>query len=124
MEIFNTVRGHFALLVGKPMRTIAQGKPFSIDSVSTKEGDWQIILNLSTGKKGAVYISDILRVYTFVVSNNRPMTQVEIDKFVKSQCLSKAITPYVIPLLSTFTDIEVSREPKLTIRFIPLREKV
>lgn len=122
MEIFNLVRGHFALLVGKPMKTIAQGKPFSIDSVSTKEGDWQLVLNYSTGTKGGVYISDILRVYTYIVSSNHPLSQVEIDNFVQSQCLSKAITPYVIPLLSTFTDIEVSREPKLTIRFIPLRE--
>jgi hypothetical protein len=122
MEIFNMIRGHFALLIDKPMTTFAKGKQFSIDSVSTKEGDWQIVLNISTGKQAGVYISDILRVYTHIVSTNGPMTQAEIDNFVRSSCLSKAITPYVIPLIATFSDIEVSKEPKLMIRFIPLRE--
>ena len=74
MEIFNIIRGHFALLVGKPMKTIAKGKQFNIESVSTKEGDWQIVLNISTGNQVAVYISDILRVYTHIVSTNRPIT--------------------------------------------------
>ncbi len=124
MEIFNMVRGHFALLINKPMKTPAQGKEFSIDRVSTKEGDWQIILNISTGKQAKVYISDILRVYTFIVSSNRPLTQSEIEVFVNSNCLSKAITSYVIPLIATFSDIEVSLEPKLTMRFIPLRESI
>lgn len=106
------------------MKTPGQGKEFSIDRVSTKEGDWQIVLNISTGNQAKVYVSDILRVYTFIVSSNRPLTQSEIDEFVKSNCLSKAITSYVIPLIETFSDIEVSTEPKLTIRFIPLRETV
>ena len=122
MEIFNMIRGHFALLTNKTMTTPAQGKEFRIDSVSTKEGDWQIVLNISTGKQAKVYISDILRVYTFIVSCNRPLTQADIDAFVESNCLSKAITSYVIPLIATFSDIEVVKEPKLTIRFIPLRE--
>ncbi|WP_147238997.1 hypothetical protein [Levilinea saccharolytica] len=122
MEIFSMIRGHFALLINTPMTTPAQGKEFCIDSVSTKEGDWQIVLNISTRKQAKVYISDILRVYTFIVSCNRPLTQADIDAFVKSSCLSKAITSYVIPLIATFSDIEVVKEPKLTIRFIPLRE--
>jgi len=122
MEIFNMIRGHFALLVDKPMTTPAQGKQFSIESVNTKEGEWQIVLNISTGNQAKVYISDILRVYTHIVDANRPMTQAEIDSFVESKCLSKAITSYVIPLIATFSDIEVSKEPKLMIRFIPLRE--
>ncbi len=40
MEIFNMVRGHFALLINKPFKTPVQGKEFSIESVSIKEGDW------------------------------------------------------------------------------------
>jgi len=117
MEIFNMIRGHFALLVNKPMMTPAQGKEFSIDSVSTKEGDWQIVLNISTGKQAKVYISDILRIYTFIVSSNRLLTQAEIDGFVESNCVSKGITSYAIPLIATFSDIEVSKEQKLMIRF-------
>jgi hypothetical protein len=122
MEIFNMVRGHFALLINKPFKTPAQGKEFSIESVSTKEGDWQIVLNISTGKQAYIYISDILRVYTFIVSSNRPITQAQIDDFVKSNCLSRAITSYVLPILSTFSDIEFSQGEKPTIQFVPLRE--
>jgi hypothetical protein len=122
MEIFNMIRGHFALLIGKTMMTPIQGKEFCIERVNTKEGDWQIVLNVSSGKQAKVYISDILRVYTFIVSSNRPLTRVEVNRFVESNCLSKAITSYVIPLIATFSDIEVCKEPKLTIRFIPLRE--
>jgi hypothetical protein len=49
MEIFNMVRGHFALLIDRPMATLVQGRKFHITSVSTKEGDWQIVLMISTG---------------------------------------------------------------------------
>jgi hypothetical protein len=69
MEIFNLIRGHFALLIDKPMTTPAQEKPFAIESVGTKEEDWQIVLKVSTGNTDKVYISDLLRVYAFVVSN-------------------------------------------------------
>ena len=122
MEIFNMLRGHFALLINKPMTTPAQGKEFHIESISTEKGDWQIVLNISSGKQAKVYFSDILRVYTFIIDSNHPLTQVEIDNFVESNCLSKAITSYVIPLIATFSDIEVSKEPKLTVRFVQLSE--
>jgi hypothetical protein len=122
MEIFSMIRGHFALLLNKSMTTPVQGKEFRIENVSTKEGEWQIVLKISTGKQAKIYISDILRVYTYIVSSNRPLTQSEIADFVESNCISKAITSYVIPLLATFSDIEISKDPKLTISFIPLRE--
>ena len=122
MEIFNMVRGHFALLINKPFKTPAQGKEFTIAKVSTKEGDWQIVLKISTGNYAKVYISDILRVYTFIVSSNRPLSQAEVDDYVQKACLTNGITPYVIPLIGTFSDIKISREPQLTIEFIPLRE--
>jgi len=118
MQIFNLIRGHFALLIDKPMETPAKSKPFVIKSVSTKEGDWQITLEISTGNAEKIYVSDILRVYTFIVSSNRPLTQAEVDKFAEKNCISKR-TSYVIPLLATFSDIEIKNEPKLTIQFIP-----
>jgi hypothetical protein len=122
MEIFSMIRGHFALLKNKPMTTPKYRKEFRIESVSAKEGDWQMVLNLSTGKQSKVYFSDILRVYTFIVSSNRPLTQAEIDSFVIANCVTKGSTSYIIPLIATFSDIEISQEPKWTIRFIPLRE--
>ena len=123
MEIFNLVRGHFALLIDKPMETPAQSKPFVIKSVSTKEGDWQIVLSVSTGNTEKVYISDILRVYTFLVSSTHPLSQAEVDKFAEKNCITKR-TSYIIPLLGTFADIEIKNDPKLTIRFIPPREQL
>jgi hypothetical protein len=123
MEIFNLIRGHFALLIDKPMTTPAQEKPFVITSVGTKEGDWQIVLNISTGNTDKVYISDLLRVYAFIVSNSpNALSQAQIDKFIKKNCVTHR-TSYVIPLLGTFSDIEIKKEPKLTIRFIPPREQ-
>ena len=123
MEIFNLVRGHFALLINKPMVTPAKGSKFHIQSISTKEGDWQIVLMISTGNKVGIYISDILRVYTFIVSSNRPLLQAEVDKFVRQNCLSTAITPYVIPLIGTFSDIKMSTELPKTIKFVPLQAR-
>lgn len=124
MEIFNMVRGHFALLLNKPFKTPAQGKEFSkefsIVSVNTQEGDWQLVLKISTGNPAGIYISDILRVYTYIVSSHRPLSQAEIDHYVEKNCVTKGITSYVIPLIGTFSDIKISREPKLTIEFIPL----
>lgn len=124
MELFNMVRGHFALLINKPFKTPSQGKKFSIKNVNTNEGDWQIILEISTGKEAKVYISDILRVYTFIVSSNRPLRQAEVDRFVEDNCLTNGITSYVIPLLGTFSDIKIITEPKLTIQFTPLRKSL
>ena len=122
MEIFNMVRGHFALLIDKPFTTPSQGKPFSILRVNTKEGDWQMVLRISTGNTTTIYISDILRIYTFIVSSNCPLKQSKIEKFVDSYCLQKGISSYAIPLIATFSDIEIDLEPEFTICFKPLHQ--
>ena len=80
------------------------------------------MLRISTGNTAEVYVSDILRIYTTIVSNNRPLTEVEIDQLVKGNCRSRTITPFVIPLIAPFSDIEISKEPKYTIKFISLWE--
>ena len=118
MEIINMIRGHLALLVDKPMTTPVQNKEFCVESV----GDWQIYLNISAGKPTSIYISDILRVYMYIFGDYlKTKTQSEVDKFVKSgACIGQGITSYVIPLLGTFSDIEITKEPKLTIGFIKL----
>jgi len=118
MEIFNGIRGHFALLIDKPMETPADLKPFVIKSVSTKRGEWQIVLEISTGNTEKVYISDILRVYAFIVDATHPLTQTEVHKYAEKNCLANR-TSYVIPLLATFSDIKIKSEPELTIQFIP-----
>ena len=121
MEIFNMIRGHFALL-NTPLRTPSQGKEFTVDSDKTKASTWQIVLKLSTGKPARVYVSDILRVYTHIVSSGK-QTQTQIDNFVQSHCLTNGGASYIIPLIETFSDIRVSKEGKnVTIQFIPLPE--
>jgi len=37
MEIFNLIRGHYALLIGEQLSTPAQKKPFVIEKVGTKK---------------------------------------------------------------------------------------
>jgi len=118
MEIFNLIRGHFALLIDKPLETPAKLKPFVIKSVITKDCYLLFTLEISTGNTEKVYVSDILRIYTFIVSSIHPLSQAEVDKYAEKNCISKR-TSYVIPLLATFSDIEIKSEPKLTIRFIP-----
>ena len=126
MNIFNYVRGHFALQIGNQFRTPAQNKPFKIIDVNETNKGWQIKLKISTGNTHNIYISDILRVYTHVADApvNQALTQAEIDNFVQKQCLTKGIATYVIPLLATFSDIEVVREPKVGVRFIPSTEQM
>lgn len=129
MEIFNMIRGHFALLIDKPFYTPAKGKKFTIESINTKEGDWQLVLKISTGKQAKVYISDILRVYTHLVSANHFLTQTEIENQWNSKpdmnwtgrLITQGSISYILPLISTFSDIEVTTDP-YRIRFIPLRE--
>ena len=121
MEIFNLMREHFALLIDKPLTTPAQEKPFSIKSVGTQEGDWQIVISVSTGNTDKVYLSDLLRVYTFIVTNHpKSLSQAEIDKFMKENCVTRR-TSYVIPVLGTFSDIKIEKESNLKISFIPPR---
>jgi hypothetical protein len=123
MEIFNLIRGHFALLIGKPMNTPAKEKPFIIEAVGTKEGDWQLVLKISTGNLEKVYISDLLRVYAYIVSNYpNSLSQAQIDKFMKKNCVTQR-TSYVIPLLDTFLDIKIEKEPNFSIRFIPPKDQ-
>lgn len=128
MNIYNSVRGHFALLIGKQFLTPAQGKPFTItDVISTNKG-WQIQLKISTGQSHKIYFSDLLRVYTFILDfyNDKPLSQTQISNYVKKSCLTKGIDSYVIPLLETFSDIEVikDKEPEWGIRFIPPNEQL
>ena len=115
MEILSQLMAHFATLIGKPLATPGQSKPFVIKSESTKEG-WQIVLTVSTGNTEKVYLSDILRVYALVVSSLHPLTQSEVDEYVKKNCVTKR-TSYIIPLLGTFADIEIVEKPKLTLQY-------
>ncbi|MBS1793286.1 MAG: hypothetical protein JSS81_05500 [Acidobacteria bacterium] len=118
MEIYNLIRGHFAVRTGRTYKTPIQNKNFSIDSV----GEWQIVLNLSTGKTANVYMTDILRVYTFIVSSYKDLKFSEVDQFIESNCIRKRAISYILPLIETFSDIQIVRQDELIIRFIQLPE--
>ena len=115
MEIYNLIRGHFAILTSKTFRTPIHNKDFSIDNV----GEWQIILNLSTGKTANVYLTDILRVYTFVVSADKDLTFAEIADYAEANCIRKGTISYVAPLLATFSDVQISKKDEIIVRFNP-----
>lgn len=72
MEIFSMIRGHFALLKNKPMTTPKYRKEFRIESVSAKKGDWQMVLNLSTGNQSKVFFQiysvSILLLFPLIVN--------------------------------------------------------
>jgi hypothetical protein len=124
MELFKLIRGHFLQLANQTFRTPADKHPFHVDSEATLGSDWQIVCRISTGNLHGVYISDLLRIYTFLINYARdePRTQAQIQKFVETECVSDQITSYAIPLLATFKDIEVKYSPHFTIRFVPINE--
>jgi hypothetical protein len=56
-------------------------------------------------------------IYTFVVSAYRDLTFAEIADYAESNCIRKGTISYVVPLLETFTDIQISKNNELIISF-------
>jgi hypothetical protein len=133
MRIFDSIRGHFALLTGLRLTTVAGEASFTIDRVvSTEESpasDWIMHITItSSGKKAQIYVSDILNVYTGMIntywdkSGTRWVTLAEMQKIIEKVSVSQAIASYVMALLATFDDIQSRKEPNSAIRYIPFRE--
>jgi hypothetical protein len=99
-------------------------KQFQItDAIATNNG-WQILLKISTGNTRSIYISDILNIYTHITYSEKTFSQAQISEFIEKHCLTNGIESYVIPLLETFSDIEVVRKPTFGIRFITPQEQL
>lgn len=111
MRIWDSIRGHFALMEGKTLHTLAQHKPFTIQRVIPKNGeaDWVIVLSVGDEDRPQyVYITDMLKVYFLIIRNGggwRPRKQIEEDVDI-----SKFQTSYLMAMMTTFDDIEANKE--------------
>ncbi|MCB0105777.1 MAG: hypothetical protein KDE53_07705 [Caldilineaceae bacterium] len=120
MSIFELVHTHFSNQIGRPMQTLAQGKPFSIVRVGANENKRTvhtvIELRNSKGTPQLVYISDLIKVYFLLirVSDN----WLTLSEIIKTVDINKAQAPYLAPMLATFSDVEARRKPTVALRFV------
>lgn len=121
MRIFDSIRGHFALLEKHQLETLPKGAPFTI----IEEKDWRVVIEPASGKSNSIYVTDILRVYTWLVSfkGGQWATSSEIRDVVNQQCINKKSSSYIMSLLSTFDDVESKKGRDAAIRFVLHREK-
>ena len=114
MHIWNSIRGHFALMEGRTLHTIAQRRPFTIERVVPKDGeaDWVIVVTVGEHERSQyVYITDMLKVY-FMVMRHGSLTLQQAKK--DTDILGKGQLPYLLAMLTTFDDIKVDRESRIT----------
>lgn len=129
MRIYDSIRGHFALLVKRQLKTLSTGAPFVITrvvSMNQRQKDWIVTIKPMSGKKpSSIYISDILRVYTWMVGeNNFEWTSLkEIQQLVEKSQINLAQAPYIMALIETFDDVESRAGEDAAIRVMQHREK-
>jgi uncharacterized protein YneF (UPF0154 family) len=124
MRLFDSIQGHFSLYVGRKLSTLAQGAEFEVVRVipqNERQVGW--VIELGVGKKknaSLIYITDILRVYTWVVSAcwGNWVTTKEMEKFISDNCINKKQVSYMMALLATFDDIEHKTGKEASIRYI------
>jgi hypothetical protein len=125
MRIYDSLQGHLTQLVGRELYTLAQKKKIIIERVIPQKGrqvEWLIKLSVGTqGNTQSIYITDILRVYTWVVSNHWESwaTITELDSFISENCVSQKNASYMMAILATFDDIEKKEGRGAAIRFVP-----
>ena len=127
MRIYDALQGHLAQLVGRELHTLAQEKIFIIERVvpeNDKQVEW--LIKLAVGEKGneqSIYLTDILRVYTWVVSINwgKWITVTDMEKFISSSqdIVSKKNASYMMSILATFDDVESRTGQGAAIKFKP-----
>ena len=127
MRIYDTIQGHLEQLVGHDLYTLSLGKKFRVERVMPKtqrQVEW--LMELAVGEKGNkqhIYITDILRVYTWLVSNywDKWARITDIEKFISShnEFVSKKNASYMMALLATFDDIEHRKGQGAAIKFVP-----
>ncbi len=125
MRIYDSIQGHLAQLVGRDLHTLSQGKKFVVTRVipkHKKQKEWLIELSVGEqGNKQNIYITDILRVYTWLVSEHWEIwtTITDLEEFISANCVSSKNASYMMALLATFDDIEKKEGRGAAIRFVP-----
>lgn len=126
MRIYDTMQGHFAQLVGQDLHTLARKKIFHIERVipeNDKQVEW--LMKISVGDQGneqSLYLTDILRVYTWMVSThwNKWASITDIEEFISNSLdiVSKKNASYMMALLATFDDMAKREGEGAAIKFV------
>jgi hypothetical protein len=129
MRIFDSLRGHFSLLTKRQLKTLSEGSPFVVMRVvSTKkrEGDWSVVIKPLNGKaENSIYISDILRVYAWIISTkmDKWVTLKDIQNVIEKSGINLAQASYTMALMATFDDVESQEGKDAAIMLVSHRKK-
>ena len=121
MRILGLIRGHFALLTGRELETLPRGSKFVVERVlvakeSKARANWLIRIKPLRGDNyQSVYLSDILRAYTWAVTKRDWIPRREIEDVV---LIGKAQSTYTMALVATFDDIESRSGTNAAIRYV------
>lgn len=127
MRIYDSLQGHLAQLVGRDLHTLAQEKKFRIERVlpkNEKQVEWLIKISVGNhGNEQSIYLTDILRVYTWMVEShwNKWATISDLEKYISNnkEFVSKQNASYMMAILATFDDIEKMEGQGSAIKFSP-----
>jgi hypothetical protein len=125
MRIYDSIQGHLAQLVGRDLYTLSEKKKFCIErAVPQNERQVEWLIELSVGEKGNkqhIYLTDILRVYTWLVSEHWDKWAgiTELESFISENCITKKHASYMMAVLATFDDIEKREGQGAAIKFMP-----
>lgn len=128
MRIFDSLRGHFSLLVNRELKTLSEGAPFLVTrvvSMTKRQEDWSVIVKPVKGKsENPIYISDILRVYAWIISNKMDqwVTLKDIQNVIEKSGINLMQASYIMALMATFDDIK-THESDDAIMLVSHREK-
>ncbi len=123
MKIFNMIQAHLDQLANHDLYTLAQRKKFKFESVTSlteEQNGWYVSLLVGQyGNTTPLYITDILRVYTWMVSEhwNSWVNITDMSKFIFECCINKQDASYMMSILATFDDIEKKEGRDAAIRF-------
>jgi hypothetical protein len=128
MRIFDEMRGHFALLTKRQLETLAEQAQFIIVrvvSTSSKQSDWTVVIRPVNSKyTNAIYLSDVLRVYTYLLSERWKdwIKLDDIQSVIEKSRINIKQSSYIMALLATFDDVESRKGKDAAIRYIAHRE--
>jgi len=127
MRIYDSLQGHLAQLIGRELHTLAQAKKFKIERVlpkNKKQVEWLIKLAVgSHGNEPSIYLTDILRVYTWMVESywDKWASVTDIKNYISTRkgFVSEKNASYMMAILATFDDIESREGRGAAIKFKP-----
>ncbi|MEP7133609.1 MAG: hypothetical protein ABI904_01635 [Chloroflexota bacterium] len=128
MRILDSIRGHFALLANRELHTLSEKAPFVVTRVvsTTKtQSDWTVEIRPLNGKSNLIYISDILKVYAWIMHNKMSgwVTRKDIQGVIEESRINKKQASYILALMATFDDFKPREGNEAAIKYISHKEK-